>query len=259
MAADFRGPVLSCHRDVEAIAVFDPMRSVEWPVGHVAGFEIDHFGIFIEPGRVRNFFFGRAANDAFERFGLQKGFGVGIDPDALFAPDLPQRLPRHIGMIEHLRVGRGNQQPHGLAEHVQIFDVAFDFGKHLVHEIGKFGYEIGDLCYVDPDAPLLDGIDQLRSREIATLAIAPAPRVVGAGAHCIDRHTVLGNLVKDGAQLLVAKQGTLVQPVFELDDMIAPQRPRFVVEILKYRAAHGVPLVSRSFRAGPCHRGANNQ
>ena len=125
------------------------------------GLEVNHLGIFVEPGLVADLFLGNAANDVLERGAPKKGLVVGIDPDAFFASDLPQRLTGDVGVVKDLRVGRGNQQTQRFAEDAKVGDVLSDLVKNLLQQGGEFRDDLVDLGEVDPDAALTDGVDEL--------------------------------------------------------------------------------------------------
>ena len=155
-------------------------------------------------------------------FGVTKGGGRGIDVDSLGADDLPQVLPRQVGMVVDLGVGRRDQDAAG---GFRRREAGYSLGQLLEHGVERVAVAPVhglDIAQVEPHPPLGDGLDHLRAGKSPGLALAPELALSG-GAHMDEAVLAAWISVDQIGQGLPREQGRLVQPMLEPQRLMPPK------------------------------------
>ena len=214
------------------------MRPVERPVQHVARFKVVDLRVFVIPGLVGDFLLGDAADDVFDLARLQEGKGGGIDIDALLAPDLPQGLAGHIGMIEDLRLGRGHEHADRMLEGFEAGHVALELVEHLFEKHGEAAVDGIELRHVDPQPAGLDQIENALSFLSGTVTVTPGFQAMAIRRHGVDGDPFGGKRIDQFRNSLVAEQFMLGQAVAKADRLMTPQVAVTIVKVLDDLAGH---------------------
>ncbi|TDN01196.1 hypothetical protein CEE86_12470, partial [Lactobacillus crispatus] len=134
-AADLLVDVGHRHGDVHRVEVFHAVGRIQGPVQHLSGFEVVHDGMPVVPFGVGDIDLDAEQRNVLEMLGPDKRLRVGIDVDALAAGDLDQTLPRQIGVVIDLRIGRRNQDVGLMGRRVEPGNLGRDLAEHSLDHV----------------------------------------------------------------------------------------------------------------------------
>src|SRR4051812_11689744 len=169
----FVSPVFHCHGHIEAVAIFDPMRRIQWPVQHFAGIEVEALCVRVVPWLIGHVYFDLIQRDILQMLGRKKRPGRRIDENALAAMDLPQSLTGEIAMVIDLRVWRRNQDADGFMRGLEAREAFLQFTENACDQLAVTAVHLCHAAEIEPHAPLRDRLDDFGTRKPPDLTFAP--------------------------------------------------------------------------------------